>query len=87
MRTGTVLFLLAAAAAMATVTGAVAAGDEALEGGADTWPGHAVSDGDVARGGRAGRKAVHHRPSTRGMSGIRRSGPGRNLRPGVGYSP
>ena len=53
MRTGTVLFLLAAAAVMATVTGPVAAGDEALEGGADTWPGHAVSDEDVARAGRA----------------------------------
>ena len=53
MRTGTVLFLLAAAAVMAAVTGSVAAGDEAPEGGADTWPGHAVSDGDVARAGRA----------------------------------
>ena len=53
MRTGTALFLLAAAAVMATVTGPVAAGDEALEGGADTWPGHAVSDGEVARAGRA----------------------------------
>ena len=53
MRTGTVLFLLAAAAVMATVTGPVAAGDEVLGGGADTWPGHAVSDGDVARAGRA----------------------------------
>ncbi len=53
MRTGSVLFLLAAAAVMATVTGAVAAGDGASEGGADTWAGHAVSDDDVARGGRA----------------------------------
>ena len=53
MRTGTVLFLLAAAAVTATVTGPVAAGDEVLGGGADTWPGHAVSDEDVARAGRA----------------------------------
>ena len=53
MRTGILLFLLAAAAVTATVTGPVAAGDEAPGGGADTWPGHAVSDGDVARAGRA----------------------------------
>ena len=53
MRTGILLFLLAAAAVTATVTGPVAAGDEVLGGGADTWPGHAVSDEDVARAGRA----------------------------------
>ena len=53
MRAGTVLFLLAAAAVMAAVTGPVAAGDGAPGGGADTWPGHAVSDDDVAQAGRA----------------------------------
>ena len=52
MRTRTVLFLLAAAAVMATVTGAVGAADMARKGGADTWSGHAVSDDDVARAGR-----------------------------------
>ena len=52
MRTGTTLFLLAAAAMLAAVPSSDAIGDVVGEGSGDAWSEHAASDGDAARAGR-----------------------------------